>query len=268
MLRSIIARRPKETGCPRMESGVDLIIPMLNEAPTISALFDALDPLRERGVIRHVVVGDNGSTDGSPERAADRGAIVVHEPRLGYGAACLAAIRWIEHNADPPPFAIAFLDADLADDPTHLERLVDALADCELALGSRRRLADPGALNFPQRFGGALATLLVRLTTGRSYTDLGPMRAIRWGAYQRLRMADRTWGWTVEMQMKAAIAGMKHVELHVPYRRRHSGKSKISGTLTGVIKAGTRIIATIFVIRLTWRPIAPINDATQRSAKT
>ncbi len=231
----------------------DLIIPVLDEAPALPALFDALDPLVEHGVIRNVVVGDNGSTDGSQDIARERGAIVVDEPSRGYGAACLAAINWIRTNADPLPSNIAFLDADLADDPDHLERLIDALADHDLALGNRTRKAEAGALNPVQRFGGGLAAFLIFITTGGRFSDLGPMRAIRWGAFESLNMADRTWGWTVEMQMKASIAKLRSVELFVPYRTRHSGRSKISGTILGVLRAGFKIIWTILWIRLTWR---------------
>ena len=111
--------------------------------------------------------------------------------------------------------------------------------------------AEPGALNFVQRFGNGLACLLIQVTTGRRYHDLGPLRAVRFDTLQRLQMADRTWGWTVEMQVKAALAGVPTVEVDVPYRKRVRGRSKISGTVRGVVAAGTRIIYTI--IALWWR---------------
>lgn len=232
---------------------VDLVIPIFNEASSIPALFAALEPVRTQGTIRHIVIADNGSTDGSQTLARERGGVVVEESERGYGAACLAGIRWIATQADPFPTGIAFLDGDLSDDPAHLERLVDALLEYDVALGSRVRLAEPGALNAVQRFGGLLATTLIFVTTGRRYRDLGPMRVVRWDAYEKLAMCDRTWGWTVEMQMKAAISGLRTIELDVPYRKRQSGKSKISGTVLGVLRAGFKIIWTIFWIRGTWR---------------
>ncbi len=131
--------------------------------------------------------------------------------------------------------------------------MIEALLDYDLVLGSRIRLAERGALNVAQRFGNRLATGLILVTTGRRYRDLGPMRAVRWDAYERMGMCDRTWGWTVEMQMKAAIAKMRVLEIDVPYYRRHSGKSKITGTVLGVLRAGVKIVWTIFVIRVFWR---------------
>lgn len=237
-----------------MAEAVYLVIPIFNEADSISALFDALEPLLADGVIGRVIVGDNGSNDGSQNLARSRGAVVVEEPKRGYGAACLAAIRWIEENAtDTEPTAIAFLDADLSDDPAYLKQIIDAIGDCDLVLSNRQRLAEKGALNLPQRWGGWLATTLNYLATGKRYRDLGPMRAIRWDAYRRLGMCDQTWGWTVEMQMKAAMSGMRTMEIDVPYHCRRKGRSKISGTLTGVFNAGTKIIWTIVKVRLFWR---------------
>jgi len=235
----------------------DLVIPALNEAPNVEALFEALRPLRG-DVLRHVVLADNGSTDGTPEAAARHGAIVVHEPRRGYGAACLKALDWIG-ALDEPPEIVAFLDADLSDDPEALPTVIAPIrrGRAELVIGSRVKLADPGALNFVQRFGNALACRLIHLTTGRRYHDLGPMRAVRFETLQRLDMTDRTWGWTVEMQAKAALAGVATLEVDVPYRHRAGGRSKISGTVRGVVTAGTKIIVTIFAVRLKHRVARP-----------
>ena len=229
----------------------DLIIPALDEAANIEPLFDALEPLRG-GVLRHVVIADNGSTDRTPEAAARRGAVVVHEPTRGYGAACLKALQWIG-DLDEPPEIVAFLDAGLSDDPGALPAVLAPIEQgrAELVIGSRVKRAEPGALNIVQRFGNGLACLLMQLTTGRRYHDLGPMRAVRFDTLQRLDMADRTWGWTVEMQVKAALAGVPTVEVDVPYRRRVRGRSKISGTVRGVVAAGTRNNYTI--IALWWR---------------
>jgi glycosyltransferase involved in cell wall biosynthesis len=224
---------------------VDVVIPALDERPNIDALFDALAALPD-GTVRHVVVGDNGSTDGTDEAAEARGAIVVHEPQRGYGAACLKALAWIA-DQDEPPDVVAFLDADLADDPAALPDVIRPIAvgDAEVVIGSRVRLAEPGALNVVQRFGNRLACLLMSVLGGRKYTDLGPLRATTWPTLQRMKMADRTWGWTVEMQMKTALLDIPIAEVDVPYRRRPGGRSKISGTVRGVISAGSKIIGTI-----------------------
>lgn len=230
---------------------VDLIIPAHNEESNIDPLFDALSALPS-DVIRRVILADNGSTDDTAVRAAERGAIVVREPRRGYGGACLKALAWIRVNDEPPPDVVVFLDADLSDDPAELPRLLAPIeaGRAELVIGSRIRRAEPGALNLAQRFGNRLACALMRLLAAARYTDLGPFRAVRWAALARLDMCDRTWGWTVEMQMKAAIIDLSVEEVDVNYRRRRSGKSKISGTLRGVLTAGTRIIATLVLLRM------------------
>jgi len=222
---------------------IDLVIPARNEETNIGVLLDAVP----RGVFRQVVVADNGSTDRTAELAREHGAVVVHETQPGYGAACLAGLKWIGEQ-DAAPLAVAFLDADLSDDPAELPGLCrPILADeADLVIGSRARHAEPGALDPHQRFGNWLACVLIRWTAGKRYSDLGPMRVIRWQALEDLRMQDRTWGWTVEMQFKAARQNLRVVEIDVPYRQRHSGTSKISGSIVGSFKAGTKILSTIF----------------------
>ena len=226
----------------------DLIIPALNEATNIDNLFEAIRSLPE-GLVRHVILADNGSTDGTPEVAEAHGAVVVHEPHRGYGAACLRAIERIKQQEDPPD-VIVFLDADLSDDPAALNSLLEPIEQgrAEIVLGSRVRLAQPGALNLAQRWGGGLACVMMRVLTKKRYSDLGPFRAARWTTFQQLQMADRTWGWTVELQMKAALMEIPTIEVDVPYRRRAGGRSKISGTLRGLFAAGTKIISTIIAI--------------------
>lgn len=228
----------------------DLIIPALNEESNIDPLFDAIDAIPS-GVVRNVIIADNGSTDNTPSLAKSRGAIVVHEQKRGYGAACLKAIEWIENQNDPPEI-IAFLDADLSDDPAALPDLLAPIISgkAQIVLGSRTKLAEPGSLNTVQRFGGGLACLLISLTAGKRYSDLGPFRAASWQSFKQLKMVDQTWGWTVELQMKAALLKMDIVEIDVPYRCRAHGKSKISGTVRGIISAGTKIITTIIGIWL------------------
>lgn len=213
---------------------VAVVIPCLNEAEALPRVLGAI-PREHR-----VVVGDNGSTDESPAIARALGAEVVHQPRRGYGGAVRAAL---DHLRADPPEVVVVLDADhssyLEDLPLLLAPLAAGTAD--FVLGDRTRLAEPGALTPPQRVGNALATRLIRLRTGVRYRDMGPFRAIRWTALEALAMEDPTWGWNVEMQMKAARQGLRIREVPVRYRPR-IGRSKISGTVQGVARAGVRIV--------------------------
>lgn len=223
---------------------VDLVIPARNEAENMPALIAAIDAARAEAGLRRVVLADNGSTDATALLAREGGFEVVHEAQPGYGAACLAGLKHLE--ADPPDL-VAFLDADLADDPAQLVRLIEPIVrgSADLALGQRQKFAEPGALDPHQRFGNWLAVTLLRIITGHGYRDLGPMRVVRWRSLEKLAMADRTWGWTIEMQYKAVRYGLRLAEIDVPYRKRHAGKSKISGSLVGSFRAGTKIISTL-----------------------
>ncbi len=225
---------------------IDLIIPAYNEEENIPDLLEALNSLP----LRHVIVTDNGSTDRTAELAAAGGALVVTEPRRGYGAACLAGLSWID-NHPPLPDMVGFLDADLADDPVNLPQLWQPIAanQADLAIACRCP-AQAGALTLTQRFGNRLACTLIRLLTGKSYRDLGPMRVIRYTSVRQLNMADLTWGWTVEMQFKAARRNLRTLEINLPYHRRRAGASKISGTIVGSARAGYKIIATILALWL------------------
>jgi len=220
----------------------DLIIPARDEAENVAPLFDALP----RDLFRAIILVDNGSRDATPRLAREAGATVVSEPRAGYGRACLTGLSHLA-ELEPAPEAVAFLDADMADDPDGLPALLAPLAagEADLVIGCRHRLAEAGALTPVQRFGNRLSCRLIRLLTGTRFHDLGPMRAIRWDALAALEMADCTWGWTVEMQYKAAVLGLRCRELDVPYRQRERGASKISGTLAGSVRAGTKILSTI-----------------------
>jgi glycosyltransferase involved in cell wall biosynthesis len=220
---------------------VDAIIPALDEADSLGSVLTLLPS----PPVRRVIVADNGSTDSTARVAREHGATVVFEPRRGYGAACLKAI---EALASDPPDVVLFLDADLSDDPTEaalvLRPILEGRAD--LVIGSRvLGEREPGALTPHARFGNWLATRLLAALYGARYTDLGPFRAIRYVALLELGMKDRDFGWTVEMQVKAARHGLRHAEVPVRYRRR-IGRSKISGTLRGSVRAGAKILSTVF----------------------
>jgi glycosyltransferase involved in cell wall biosynthesis len=220
---------------------VDAIIPALNEVSAVGQVLDAIP----RPLVRRVIVADNGSTDDTARVAREHGALVVLEPRRGYGAACL---KGIEALRDDPPDVVLFLDADLSDDPTEAARVLAPILEgsADLVIGSRvLGTPDPGALAPHARFGNWLATRLLFLLYGARYTDLGPFRAIRYPSLLLLEMRDRDFGWTVEMQVKAARRGLRHTEVPVRYRRR-TGRSKISGTLGGSVRAGVKILGTVF----------------------
>lgn len=242
------------------EAAIDLIIPARNEQENIPALLGALP----RALLRRVIVADNGSTDRTAELAIQHGAEVVHETQPGYGAACLAGLQHL--TADPPDI-VAFLDADLADDPTNLTAVCTPIlkGEAQLVIACRHRLAQRGALTPVQRFGNALACRLIALCTGVRYGDLGPLRAVTWDALTKMNMRDRTWGWTVEMQYKAAALGMTTKQIDVSYRPRHAGKSKISNTIRGSIKAGYKILTTIAYLRWTMAALHRAKAAQQRA---
>jgi glycosyltransferase involved in cell wall biosynthesis len=217
---------------------VAVVIPVLNEKESLPLVLRDLP----RECVSEIVVADNGSTDGTPDVARRLAVRVVCEPRRGYGSACQAGVAALEAA---PPDVLVFLDGDYADDPRELPLLLTAISEgADLAIGSRLGRADPGALLPQARFGNALACFLIRAVTGGRYTDLGPFRAIRWDAYRRLDMRDPSFGWTVEMQVKAVRRGLDVREIPVSYRRR-VGVSKISGTVSGTVRAGAKILWTI-----------------------
>jgi glycosyltransferase involved in cell wall biosynthesis len=219
---------------------VDVVIPALDEADSIGLVLDSLP----RPAIRRVVVCDNGSTDRTAEIARAHGARVVEEPRRGYGSACLCALRALE---DDPPEVVLFMDADRSDDPRDSSLLLDPILSgrADLVIGSRvLGERERGALTPQARAGNWLATRLIRWLYGVRYTDLGPFRAIRWSSLSELGMRDPDFGWTVEMQVKAARHGLRCEEVPVRYRRR-IGRSKISGTVSGAAAAGMKILGTI-----------------------
>jgi glycosyltransferase involved in cell wall biosynthesis len=217
-----------------------LIIPALNEEPVIAATLSAIPP----GAFRLVLVADNGSTDRTAEIARAGGATVIIEPERGYGAACLRALAALPPEID----SVVFLQADLSEDPSEARALLGPIErdEADLVLGSRvLGRAEAGALLPHQVFGNWLATRLIRLLYGHHYTDLCAFRAIRRDALERLRMQDRNYGWTVEMQIRAAQAGLRVSEVPVAHRPRQGGRSKVSGTLRGTVGAALKIILTI-----------------------
>ncbi len=217
---------------------VAVVIPVLNEAEALPKVLSAIPPW-----VGLVVVADNGSTDASGDIARGLGATVVHEPRRGYGSACLAALTALPRDID----IVVFLDGDASDDASEMDGLVAPIAagEADFVLGSRvMGERERGSLTPQQVFGNWLACTLIRLIWRERFTDLGPFRAIRRDALERLHMADPDYGWTVEMQVRAAKQKLRCREIPVRYRRR-IGTSKVSGTIRGVIGAGTKILYII-----------------------
>lgn len=216
---------------------IAVVIPALNEAQSIGAVLDAVPTWVDR-----VVVADNGSTDQMASIARSRGAHVVHEPRRGYGAACLRGLAALNR-----PDIVVFLDADFSDHPEEMGRLVQPILndEADLVIGSRvLGHAAAGSLTWPQRIGNALAGSLIRRIWKVDCTDLGPFRAIRFEALERLAMDDLDYGWTAQMQARAARSRLRTAEVPVSYRPR-LGHSKISGTIRGVAGAGIKILSII-----------------------
>jgi glycosyltransferase involved in cell wall biosynthesis len=217
---------------------ISVIIPALNEEDSIGRVLGDIPA----GLAHEVILVDNGSTDRTPEIAAGLGARVFSEKRRGYGYACLKGIEMLDH-----PDVVVFLDADYSDHPEEMRDLVRPIVagEADLVIGSRvlgNREKD--ALPAHAQFGNRLAGAMIQMLFGFRYSDLGPFRAIRYASLQQLEMADRTWGWTVEMQIKAIRHGLRIREIPVSYRKR-IGRSKISGTVLGSLKAGSKIIWTI-----------------------
>ncbi len=221
-----------------------VIIPTLNEEQSIGKVISDIPDW-----VDDIIVVDNGSTDRTVEVATAHGARVVPQPERGYGAACLAGIDALQQ-----PDIVVFLDGDYSDYPEEMDMLVDPIiaGEADMVIGSRvAGKSEKGALTPQAIFGNWLSCKLMHLFWGVSYTDLGPFRAIRRSALEFLDMQDRNFGWTIEMQIKAAQRGLREKELPVRYRKR-IGKSKISGTVKGVIMAGTIILRTIFVSAFDW----------------
>jgi glycosyltransferase involved in cell wall biosynthesis len=223
-----------------------VIIPALNEEEPIAAVVrDCLTT----GLPGEVIVVDNGSSDRTAERAQAAGAKVVSEPTPGYGRACATGIRALSPECD----LVVFLDGDGSDCPEFMPQLVDPIArgEQDFVIGSRTRgKREPGSMNFQQVFAGRIAGWLLRLLYGVRYSEMCPFRAIRCSALHRLGMKEQTYGWNLEMQMRAARAHLRILEVPVNHRCRTGGESKVSGTLRGTFVAGIRIVTTLFRVAM------------------
>ncbi len=225
---------------------IKVIIPAFNEEKGIGEV------LREipKGCANEVIVVNNASTDNTEKFALELGATVLHEPIPGYGRACLKGIEYLTRS-EPKPNIVVFLDGDHSDYPEDMADLIKPLVenDVDLVIGSRALgNKERGSMTPQQIFGNWLATLLLKLLYGVKFTDLGPFRAIKFEKLLELDMQDKTYGWTVEMQLKAAKNGLRCAEVPVRYRKR-IGFSKISGTVKGTVMAGYKILYTIFKYR-------------------
>ena len=224
------------------------VIPALDEEEAIAAVIRAI-PAQ---LVSEIVVVDNGSTDGTAAHAAAAGARVVREPRRGYGRACRAGVEAVSPLAD----VVVFLDGDGSDCPAAMAALLAPLeaGTHDFVIGSRTRGArEPGSMNAGQLLAGALAGALVRLRYGVRYSDMCPFRAIRRQALLDLGLREETYGWNLEMQMKAARRGLRILEVPVPHRRRAGGRSKVSGDLAAGARAGGRILWTFARVALSGR---------------
>jgi glycosyltransferase involved in cell wall biosynthesis len=222
-------------------------MPALNEQAALPAILERMPQL-----VGTVVVADNGSTDRTAEVARAHGARVVHEPERGYGAACLAGIRFLSQMPTPPD-VLVFIDADGSDDPSDIERVATPIlaGEADLVLGVRRGVGgDVGTILPHARFGNRLVLALTRALFGERFQDLPPFRAVRFQELLRLEMDDRSWGWTLQMQIRAAQRDLRVVEVDVVHRRRSEGVSKISGSLSMSLKVGAKMFYTLARERL------------------
>ena len=225
-----------------MKSAVKVIIPAYNEAAAILKVIGDIP-----NFVQEIIVVDNGSTDPTSEVAKRAGATVLIEPNKGYGFACLKGIEYIQ-NSNQKTDIIVFIDGDYSDYPQQMFEIIAPILNqnIDFVLGTRKKnLSEKGAMRPQQRFGNWLATNLMRLFFDSKFTDLGPFRAIKYQVLKQLSMKDKTYGWTVEMQLKILKQNFTYMEVPVKYRNR-IGVSKVSGTLKGTIFAGVKILTWIF----------------------
>ena len=220
-----------------------VIIPAVNEEDSIGKVVSEIP----KDLVTDILVCNNGSTDNTKQVAEAAGAIVLDEPKPGYGWACLKGMEFAS-QMEVKPDIICFMDGDYSDYPEEMRLIVAPIieSDIDMVIGSRALgQTEKGSMTFPQRFGNWLATRLMRLFHRVKYTDLGPFRAIKYEKLMELGMTDKTYGWTIEMQIKAGKKKLKTCEVAVNYKKR-IGHSKVSGTVKGTIGAGYKIILTIF----------------------
>jgi len=223
-------------------SQIKVIIPAYNEQDSIAKVISEIPD-----IVDEIIVISNNSTDDTIIKAKKAGATVLTETKKGYGYACLKGMDYVA-SLDEKPNIIVFLDGDYSDYPEELTKLVYPILndDVDFVIGARvKRLREPGSMSPQQVFGNRLATLLMKLFFGAKFTDLGPFRAIKYDKLLALNMEDKTYGWTVEMQLKALKQKLNYTEVPVKYRNR-IGVSKVSGTVKGTIFAGFKILGWIF----------------------
>ena len=224
-------------------SKIIVIIPAFNEEQSIKYVIDDIP----KTIVQEVIVVNNNSTDGTAGVAKSAGATVLFEPSMGYGYACLKGMEYVAQN-NLNPDIIVFLDGDYSDFPEQITEVIQPILknDMDLVIGSRNN-AERGkhAITPQQIFGNWLATFLMKLLFNANFTDLGPFRAIKYQKLLSLNMSDKTYGWTVEMQLKAIQNNFRYTEVPVKYRER-IGVSKVSGTIKGTIFAGIKILSWIF----------------------
>lgn len=222
---------------------VKVIIPAFNEQDSISHVINDIP----KDTVEEIIVVNNGSTDDTAERALNAGVTVLNESRKGYGYACLMGMKHVEEQKDHPDI-IVFMDADYSDFPDQLPEVIGPILedDKDMVIGARvKRYREKGSMTLPQIFGNWLATFLMRILYRARFTDLGPFRAVKYQKLMDLDMQDKTYGWTVEMQIKALKKKYSYTEVPVRYRNR-IGVSKVSGTVKGTIMAGYKILSLIF----------------------
>ena len=219
---------------------LSIIIPALNEEKSIGYVIKSIPK-----IYREVIVVDNGSSDKTSKVAFENGAKVITEKNKGYGFACLKGIDYLKEN---PPDIIVFLDGDYSDYPEEINKIIEPICknQVDFVIGSRvKSLRENGSMTPQQVFGNKLACFLMNLLYNSTFTDLGPFRALKWKTLKKLKMTDKTYGWTVEMQLKILRNRIAYCEVPVRYRKR-IGYSKVSGTLKGSVLAGIKIISWIF----------------------
>jgi len=223
-------------------SNIYVIIPAFNEANSISKVIKDIP-----SIVKEIIVVNNNSTDNTEENAKKAGAIVLQEENKGYGYACLKGMEHLSEKAEKSDI-IVFLDGDYSDYPNELTKIITPIQEnnIDFVIGARtKELRETGSMTFPQIFGNWLATFLMKILFNSTFTDLGPFRAITYEKLLKLKMEDKTYGWTVEMQLKVIKQNITYVEVPVKYRNR-IGVSKVSGTIKGAIFAGIKILFWIF----------------------